>query len=137
MELLDWRLTVDFGMMILAHLVHWIIYPSLARMDQEQLQEWHPIYTRRITYWVLPLMFSQTAIVGLQLYFNFHWFHLIAALLIAVNFSLTFFKAVPIHERLVRSEDLASDTRELQIWDSYRTLSWSLIFVLGILEHYF
>ena len=53
------RLAFDTGMLALIWLVQLIIYPGLAMYNDVNLRIWHPIYTKRVTLVVLPLMFGQ------------------------------------------------------------------------------
>lgn len=134
MDLETLRLLVDFGLMILVQLVQWIIYPSLERMKPNTLADWHGPYAGRITIWVLPLMFGQYIILALQLMEEFKWLHLFSAVLVLYSSYLTFFKAVPLHHQIAQ-DDIKVDTfRKLLSCNLKRTIAWSLVFLLGLIE---
>lgn len=129
------RLLFDFGLVILAQLVQWIIYPSLARMKRDTLAKWHGIYAQRITIWVLPLMFGQAAIISYQILDEFSWAHLVALCLVAYCFLITFIKAVPLHAQISKQSQDEITFRGLLKWNLQRTVGWTLVFLLGLISY--
>ena len=134
MLLLLFRICIDFGLMILVHITQWISYPSLAEMDDKSFQKWHPKYANRITIWVLPLMALQYLALALQLFDEVNPINIISLLLVIYSTYITFRKAVPIHNSLLRSEQRKEDIQRLIHWNTHRTLAWSLVFLLGMVE---
>lgn len=60
-DLLD---LVNAGMFILIWLVQLVIYPSFALVPAPRLVKWHARYTRTISFFVVPLMLGQAALLG-------------------------------------------------------------------------
>jgi len=121
--------------MILVQLVQWIIYPSLSRMKPETLAAWHGTYAARITIWVLPLMFGQLAVVGYQVWDDFNWLCMISLLLIVYSFLVTFLKAVPLHASISDQTQDEKTFKGLLKWNLHRTVAWTLVFLLGLINH--
>lgn len=129
MELI--RLAVDAGLCVLVWLVQVIIYPSFLYTDRQKLKEWHARYTRRITYFIAPLLFLETGIIAYQIVFEDLSF-LIDGLFLAIIWSNTFFVAVPIHNAIDRNHNIQQNIRKLISVNRWRTLAWSALFLLAL-----
>ena len=113
---------IDFGMMVLIWIVQLIIYPGFLHYRVAALRKWHSSYTRLITWIVLPLMLGQVVVHGLGLWYDAHavrWFQLI---FIVMSWALTFFRAVPLHNKIqegvwTAGQHRVADSLELAAYD--------------------
>ena len=114
--------------------VQLVIYPlfsvynarSVHKENTESELMWlHENYTPRISYVVIPLMFSE---LGLSLFHAFKWPSLLGFIGLALvlgNWLCTFFISVPHHQKVAASGDLDSAKRLVSTnWP--RTFLWSL-----------
>ena len=125
---------IDFGLVVLIWLVQLIIYPSFQYIDKAQLSVWHSKYTVLITFVVMPLMFGQVALHGLDLYRKPELMNGLQVALITVVWALTFLKAVPLHNQIQTGANLTEAIPELIKWNWPRTIIWSLIFLITFLR---
>lgn len=132
MTLLAARLTIDFGLVVLIWLVQTIIYPSFAHCDPAQLRAWHARYTTRITFFVLPLMGAQVAVIALQMRQGWTWDTGLAALLVALVWLHTFVRAVPLHHQIATTNHPAEPIAALVKTNWVRTVLWSIVWLLGM-----
>jgi len=100
-------------------------------MQNETLANWHSIYARRITVWVLPLMFGQYFIYAYLVYTNFNWLIGLSATLVAFSSFITFVKAVPLHAIINEQKQDEVTFQRLLIWNLFRTISWTLVFLIA------
>jgi len=131
------RLAVDTGVLTLIWIVQLVIYPSLCRYAESDLKIWHPDYTRRVTYIVLPLMLSQLVLAifsSIRLGGILYLFHLI---LVIVAWIITFVKAVPLHQQLDLSVSGLSIAKQLTEVNVSRTIVWTLAWLITILAAFF
>ena len=129
---MEWiRLSVDSGLFVLIWLVQVIIYPSFLHVDREKLNYWHQVYTRKILYFVAPLMFIQTGVIALQLLFDPLIF-LLDGLLLAMVWINTFFIAIPIHNAIDREESIDANILKLLHVNRWRAWLWTALFLLTV-----
>ena len=130
------KLLIDFGLVVLILMVQNIIYPSFLHYTSKKLSTWHPLYTRKITVIVAPLMVAQLGIsvylmVTRQLY---SIIEITDLLLIAINWLLTMLVFISLHEKI----DLDSTDRNIQIklvkYNRVRVLLFCTIFILNFIN---
>ena len=132
MLLLLLRILVDTAALVLIWLVQLVIYPAFLYSNRTDFQRWHPTYTRRVTTVVLPIMLSQVVVYGLALLQQFSWDVVFNSVLIAFVWAVTFFSAVPLHQRLgAPNQDHAPLARRLVGVNWYRTVLWTIVFVVS------
>lgn len=132
--LLGLRSWVDLGLFVLIWLVQLVIYPSFYYIADEKLQEWHKIYTRRISYFVLPLMLAQLSLALMALGGAMSWYSLVDCSLVVACWGLTFWLSVPLHHAIAEGDrDPALRIRLIQT-NLPRALVWSAIFILGFFK---
>jgi len=124
--------TIDFGVLVLIWLVQLVIYPSLTYMTAHSLRKWHPIYTRQVTYVVLPLMLSQAALAVYWCVYDCTTFTCLHLALVAIAWIITFGRAVPLHSALDHNETPTREATQLVRVNWYRTVVWSLVWVVGV-----
>jgi hypothetical protein len=130
--MMEWiRLSVDSGLFVLIWLVQVIIYPSFLHVDREKLNYWHQVYTRKILYFVAPLMFIQTGVIALQLLFDPLIF-LLDGLLLAMVWINTFFIAIPIHNAIDREESIDANILKLLQVNRWRAWIWTALLLLTV-----
>jgi len=129
---MEWiRISVDSGLFVLIWLVQVIIYPSFLHVDREKLNYWHQVYTRKILYFVAPLMFIQTGVIALQFLFN-PFIFLLDGLLLAMVWINTFFIAIPIHNAIDREERIDANILKLLQVNRWRAWLWTALFLLTV-----
>jgi hypothetical protein len=132
-HLLDLRLIVDFGLVVLIWMVQLIVYPGFTFYSGKELLKWHKYYTPRITVVVAPLMFIQ---MGMAIYlslFEFSISNLIYLLLVLSTWVSTFTYFVPLHQRIEANQDLYSSAKRLTKGNWVRTFQWTFVFVYSLL----
>jgi DMSO reductase anchor subunit len=128
------RLLIDFGFVVLIWSVQLVIYPSLGYYSKENLYSWHRSYTTRVTFIVLPLMFSQLIIVALQLWKTQNWFTMISASVIIILWLLTFIIFVPLHQSIDKNVPVENVCNSLVNKNWMRTVLWSFLFIISFLD---
>ena len=127
-------LIFDTGCCVLIWMVQLVVYPGFHYYPAQPLLQWHKKYTALVTLIVLPLMLGQLTTGGLQLIFEFSGFHLLKFLLILITWILTFMVFVPLHRALEGSVDVQPVIRKLVVKNWSRTLLWTLIFGITVVE---
>ena len=131
------RTTIDFGLVVLIWLVQLIIYPSFKHVAPDAFVAWHTKYSMLISIVVIPLMFGQVAAVGYQLVYTPHWATWVSAGLVALAWISTFFQAVPLHNLLGAGQDISTHIVRLIEVNWNRTILWSLVFGLGLVQRFY
>lgn len=126
------RVIIDFGLFILIWLVQLVIYPSLLFCDKQLLREWHYRYTGIISIFVVPLMFSQLFIVGFQSYNYPTGMNIASSVLVIFAWVFTFTLSVPAHNKIKKGQDVERSIYRLINSNWFRTVSWSMVFILGV-----
>ena len=129
MELI--RLSIDTGLCMLIWLVQLIIYPSFIYIDRQKMNYWHSLYTRKITYFIAPLLFLQTGMIVYQILFE-TLYYLIDGLLLSIIWFNTFFVAIPIHKAIDRKQSRAFNILKLIKINRWRTAAWTVILLLSL-----
>ena len=123
---------VDFGMCVVLWLVQLVIYPSFLRVEPSKLIAWHKVYTFRVSFVILPLMFGQLVLTILSVLEGPSILEWVAFAFVLVCWILTFFVSVPLH-RKIEQNDITRETRQKLITTNWpRTILWSVIFGLGL-----
>lgn len=126
------RLLFDTAALILIWLVQLVIYPVFLQLKAAEFRVWHPIYTRRVTYVVLPVMLGQLALYAYLIFAAYSWNVLLNLLLILIAWALTFFYAVPLHAQLDGDEDHLPLSKRLIRVNGWRTLVWTLVWLVSV-----
>ncbi len=129
-------LLVDFGLVILIWMTQLIVYPSFKYYDELQLVAWHQKYTVAISFIVMPLMLLQVVLHSYQLYTSFNWFAVVAIFLIILTWFNTFAVAVPLHNQISKNTNSLAAAEKLVNINWYRTIMWSLVFVIGLINNF-
>lgn len=135
MDLLILRLLFDFGLLILIWLVQLVIYPGLRYYSETNLVKWHKVYTIRIAAVVGPLMIGQLLIASLQLWKEVSLFTISGILIITALWILTFSIFFPLHNAVMPGKDHETITRNLVKKNWIRTILWSLLFTISLLQY--
>lgn len=132
------RLGVDSGLLVLIWMVQLIVYPSFLYVSNTSLESWHGSYSGRITVIVMPLMLFQVGLLLAQVGTGRRTTVLLAAALVAAAWLSTYFQAVPTHGAIATAaaggEGAAGEVRKLVAVNWPRTVLWSLVWLLGILD---
>jgi len=126
------RLMLDTGALVLIWLVQLVIYPAFLHHKRAGFRVWHPIYTRRVTFVVLPIMLGQLAVYGWLMLTDRSWDVLLNFVLVLAAWANTFFLAVPLHAKLDEEDDhLPSATALLRVnW--WRTGLWTVVWAVTV-----
>jgi hypothetical protein len=122
----------DFGMLILIWIVQLVIYPSFTKIRAEALVDWHAQYTHRVSYLIIPLMLMQ---LGMGIYTAWTTPSIISGIylvLILSTWLLTFFIAVPLHNKISQGEGTDAVLKRLIQTNWPRTVIWTAIFILSL-----
>lgn len=132
-----WRIVFDSGLLVLIWMVQLLIYPSFEHYPKLQLVTWHTRYTPRIGYIVMPLMLGQLGMYLYQVIRNFDYGVLINLVLVILIWTSTFVQFVPIHSQMATYDDPIPYTKQLVRLNWTRTVLWSIIFSIDVLQLYF
>jgi len=119
---------VDVAMCTLTWLVHGIMYPAFKRIGPGYFGAYHSWYTRRITWFVGPLMGMQVILHAFQITRPEAGLAvMLAAVGVLATWVITGIGAVPIHARLsLEGYDVAVVDRLLSV-SLWRSLVWTAI----------
>ena len=126
----------DLGIVIVVWLAQVIMYPSLAHIERDAFVSWHRKYSSRIAFFVIPLLCGQAIIVGILVYYEASLLNVFSAALIAACWASTFGLSVPCHARLQRAGKDLQVIRKLVRTNLIRTMLWTAVFLIGILQFY-
>jgi len=129
------QLVTNTALGILILLVQQIIYPGFLFYKEAELKVWHKQYTKRIFYIIAPLMFMQLLAYSYAVVLDPWSINLIGILLIAVNWYVTFFIAVPLHQRIDNEQDTYQVRLKLIRVNWLRSVAWLLVWVLSLVEY--
>lgn len=127
------QLIIDFGMLVLIWLVQLLIYPGFKYFGTKNLIIWHRKYTQNMGLIVGPLMLVQ---LGLHIYstiFNFSLLRSFNLILVVFTWVYTFLYFVPLHQKISKGVFIRSDLIDLELNNWWRTLIWSIIFILQLI----
>lgn len=128
------RLLVDFGLVVLIWLVQLVVYPSFGRFARADLLRWHPVYTRRVSFVVLPLMVAQLGLALVELggepIVGAWW----SAAFVAVAWVVTFAWSVGCHRRIAEGRDTPRAIASLLRSNAVRTVAWTAVFAVDWLR---
>jgi len=126
------QVLIDFGLVVLIGMVQIIIYPSFLYYKSDSLRTWHKIYTGKITLIVAPLMIAQLGL-GTFLLIDRSTFSIVevcALVVIAVNWLLTMFIFIPLHEQIDKTPEDRKVQHQLVRFNGMRVLLFCLVFSL-------
>ena len=121
---------IDFGMLVFTWVIQLIVYPSFKYYNKSNLDDWHPIYTQRVSLIVIPLMVGQLVFHLIGTFDTPSLYKVISLLLIVLAWVLTFVFAVPLHGQLSSSNNPDKTINQLIKVHWGRTVSWSLVFLI-------
>ncbi len=128
------RLLIDFGFVVLIWCVQLVIYPSFAHYSEANLLKWHRSYTKRVTYIVLPLMFSQLILGVLHIFQIRNWYTILSLILIFILWVLTFRVFVPLHFSIDNNNPVPNVCQKLIRKNWLRTVLWTLLFLISLVN---
>ncbi len=134
-ELLFAELLVDAGLFVLAWMVQLIVYPGFLAYSPSDLVTWHKKYTPRITWIVAPLMMAQLVLSFLLTVNNPRIISISVLLLVLGTWITTFLFFVPVHRLIDQGRAQMRDLNVLVAKNWMRTLGWTLIFLLNLLDY--
>lgn len=130
------RNLLDFGIVIVVWLAQVIMYPSLAHIERDAFVSWHRKYTRRIAFFVIPLLCGQAIVVGIMLYYDASLLTVLSAALIFACWASTSGLSVPCHVQLQRAGKDLQVIRKLVWTNLIRTVLWTAVFLIGISQNF-
>ena len=123
---------VDFGLLVLIWMVQLVVYPSFLHFREEDLLKWHSIYTGKIALLVIPLMLAQLILYMYKVITDPTLVHIIAIIIIAAIWALTFFVAVPLHDCINSGREVYNSSRKLVRINWFRTVFWTILFIWSL-----
>lgn len=128
------RILVDFGLVVLTWIVQLVIYPGFRFFQRPDMLRWHKPYTRRITVIVFPLMAAQIGLYAYRLRIDATMLNGMLLLLVLMTWLITFFFAVPLHNRIESGKEMQITIDRLNRVHRWRTLIWTIIFLFSVGE---
>lgn len=130
------QLLIDFGFVVLIWAVQLVIYPSFKFYNADNLVKWHRLYTKKITFIVLPLMLTQLIITAIHLWTIVSFFTIFSMLIVVMLWLLTFLVFVPLHQSIDQDTNDDSTVNKLVKKNKLRTFLWSLLFLASALNYF-
>lgn len=127
------RLLFDTAAVVLIWLVQLVIYPAFLHFRPEAFRVWHPIYTQRVTFVVMPIMLGQLAIYTYLFLHTATWNIGFNLTLILGAWIITFFQAIPLHSALDKTDDHLALSIKLVALNWWRTALWTTIWLVSLL----
>jgi len=131
-DLLALRLTFDTAALVLIWLVQLVIYPGFLHYGRTGFRTWPPVYTKRVTLVVLPIMLGQLALYACLLVTDWRWDVGVNIFLIVAVWAITFLRAVPLHGALDQVEDHLPVSTSLIAANWWRTGLWTMVWLLTL-----
>ncbi|MBO3116534.1 hypothetical protein J4050_07240 [Winogradskyella sp. DF17] len=128
------RLLVDTGFLILIWAVQLVIYPSFKFYTSKNLMIWHKEYTFRVTFIVLPLMFSQLVLSVYQFWHLQNWYTISSMAIVTMLWLLTFLIFVPLHQSIDKAKPVNNVCQKLVSKNWMRTVLWSALFIISVIN---
>jgi hypothetical protein len=129
------QLVTNTALFILVWLVQLIIYPGFRYYGETELKQWHKLYTLRVSYIIAPLMLTQLIAYGYAVILDPLSSALVILILIVINWGVTFFIAVPLHAKIDKDLDTSEVREKLVRINWLRTVAWTLIFIISLIEY--
>lgn len=126
------KLLVDFGLVVLVLIVQLAIYPSFKYFSLADLKKWHPIYTKRFSIIVMPLMLIQLAYSIFYVFLNPTIYTIGNLGLVLLIWTITFVKAIPLHGSIAECVNHKDIVDGLVKWNLYRSILWIVVFVWSV-----
>ena len=133
MDLTELRTLLDFGMVVILWLVQLVIYPGFLSCDPARLVARHRRYTSRVSWVIIPIMFTQLPLVAWLSWQQPQAANFFALLALLACWVLTFGVSVPLHRQIERGATGAQTLEQLIRTNWPRTILWTSAFLLGIL----
>lgn len=125
------RHLIDASIVVLIWLVQLVIYPSFRCVEEARFKSWHASYSRTISFFVIPLMFTQAVLVARSVMVRGTPSSLAAAALVILAWVSTFGLSVPCHRRLSTNGKSAVVIERLIRTNWWRTVAWTAALALG------
>lgn len=122
------------GLFIVAWLVQLWIYPAFSRLHQDEFFKWQSRYQPIIIIITLPLMIMQAIGHTENIFAHQQWIHVIQWIGCLITFILTFGIAVPVHLKMKKAGNSKDLMNRLLTAHTFRTISWTIIFVLDFIK---
>ena len=135
MDLNLFGLLIDSGLCVLAWMVQLIVYPGFLDYSPTNLLKWHKKYTPRITGIVAPLMLSQLGLAIYRLIQEPIGISTISFLLVLAIWIITFIWFVPLHQKIDEGVTQQNYLRKLVQLSWYRTLPWTFVLLLNLVDY--
>ncbi|TCI85057.1 hypothetical protein [Tenacibaculum sp. M341] len=125
----SFQLLIDFGLVVLIWMVQLLIYPSFLFYSREQLIKWHHVYTQRLSFIVIPLMFSQLFLTVYLFFIGISMSSSINLVVVLLLWASTFSMFVPIHSNISKGNSNPEMLNRLVSINWFRTILWTLLFL--------
>lgn len=129
-------ISFDFGLLVLIWMVQLIVYPGFLFYESKNLIIWHRKYTGLIAILVIPLMFGQLSLTLFEVYSFFSVVAILKLLLITFVWVFTFAYFAPVHTKISQGMISKPILEQLVALNWYRTISWSVVFLLSFINYY-
>ena len=128
------RLIFDSGLFVLILNVQLIVYPSFMHYEQKNLLSWHSIYTKKIAFIVIPLMFGQLFVAFFQIYQKQIFDTVFYAVVVLTLWGITLMKFAPMHAKISNGNSDRRLLLKLVNLNWYRTFLWCVLFLFTLIK---
>ena len=128
------RVLLDFGLMILIWMVQLLIYPSFSYFSTPALRTWHERYTFNMALIVMPLMFGQLVVYGIEVYHTQTVFTVCGLMIVIALWIFTLSHFVPLHKAINDNTSSQNTLKRLVSSNWIRTVLWTVLFLWSICE---
>ncbi|WP_431136886.1 hypothetical protein [Psychroserpens mesophilus] len=128
------RIIIDFGLVVLIWMIQIIVYPSFKYYSNNGLIKWHKKYTFRLALIVIPLMCFQLFIYAFQTLKLHNAYPILGLTIVVLIWFYTFWQFVPLHNKIQSDTHSVETLSDLTRKNWFRTLLWTILFILSVLE---
>ena len=129
------RIGIDSAMAILIWLVQCVIYPAYHHIDRTHFSDWHQNYMGIISFFVMPLMLTQAALITIQcLQRSSGWAYASAAAML-IAWVVTFLYSVPCHTLLQQHGYDPFVAHRLIQTNWFRTIAWTAVLLFALIAY--
>ncbi len=127
-------LALDSGLLVLIWLVQLVIYPAFHEVREDRFRDWHAVYSRRVSWVVIPLMFGQLGVTIAFFATDAGWLNVVALVFVAIAWGSTFLQAVPLHRKLSQVGDDPGVIDRLIRVNRVRVVAWTCVWLASVIR---
>jgi DMSO reductase anchor subunit len=115
-------------------MVQLLIYPSFIYFSSAALHTWHERYTFNMALIVIPLMFGQLVVYGIEVYHTQTAFTVCGLMIVIALWVFTLSCFVPLHKAINDNTSSRNTLKRLVAANWIRTVLWTGLFMWSVCE---